>query len=601
MTGLRRAYRLLGPALLAYVLLSPRPAGATERFGDIQVTAISLPLLHASHGYMDHRLRIANLSPVRSHLVRVRIPNRSYAGGERIERIERILVLSPGASATVSLLQPPLPMYGGGSAAVDIDNRYAGVVDLPSLHSAFSAHQTKKPCALVSRRVNSHDLELRLREEFPPRQGAGHGSSHSAPGSDSRHHLVRGESEVGDWSDHWLAYTCFDGLVVTSEDMREMPADVRLAVWRYVEAGGSLFVMGGCEIPSAWRSRRTVPAEGLESRHVGFGQCLVCNRADVGGLTKDHLRALARSWSVTQSPWGHVLDVQKGQQRFPVVENVRVPVRGLFFVMLGFAVLIGPVNLIALSRIGRKMWLLWTVPAVSAVACMVVFVYSLFAEGITPTVRLEGLTVLDETSRRATTLGLLAVYCPLTPGGGLRFGHETEITPQVETGSFGGGSGRRMSWTRDQHLISGWVTARVPSYFKVRKSELRRERLQVIPGEDGGLAAVNGLGAPIVRLWVADAEGRIHSAADVAPGERVALTAGNARAAAPAGSLRQVYKAGDWSTLCALATDEPAARLSANTYLAVLDGCPFLKSGLAGRSRKKTKSAVFGIRPHEEG
>ena len=65
-----------------------------------------------------------------------------------------------------------------------------------------------------------------------------------------------------------------------------------------------------------------------------------------------------------------------------------------------------------------------------------------------------------------------------------------------------------MDWTNDQYFGSGWVKARVPAYFQIRKNEDRRERLTVQKNDDGALAVTNALGADIRRLCLADASGR---------------------------------------------------------------------------------------------
>ena len=68
----------------------------------------------------------------------------------------------------------------------------------------------------------------------------------------------------------------------------------------------------------------------------------------------------------------------------PVIENLKVPTRGIILIMLAFIVVIGPVNMIYLSRRNRRTWMLWTIPAISLVTTLLVFVYSLVREGITP-------------------------------------------------------------------------------------------------------------------------------------------------------------------------------------------------------------------------
>ena len=62
----------------------------------------------------------------------------------------------------------------------------------------------------------------------------------------------------------------------------------------------------------------------------------------------------------------------------------------------------------------------------------------------------------------------------------------------------------------------------MPAYFHLRKSETRRERIQVI-NENGKLQIVNGLGAPIKSLWFADADMKVYQADNVAAGEKAGL------------------------------------------------------------------------------
>ena len=82
----------------------------------------------------------------------------------------------------------------------------------------------------------------------------------------------------------------------------------------------------------------------------------------------------------------------------------------------------------------------------------------------------------------------------------------------------GGGDGgaRAVAWDDGQHLSRGWLRARLPAYFIVRKSEPRRERVN-LRGQSGGegqttprLEAVNGLGVDLESLSVADATGRVY-------------------------------------------------------------------------------------------
>jgi hypothetical protein len=229
-------------------------------------------------------------------------------------------------------------------------------------------------------------------------------------------------------------------------------------------------------------------------------------------------------WTRTAHPWQQPKNIEHANQIFPVVADIGIPVRGLFILMVLFTVAIGPVNLYFLARGRRRIWMLWTVPLFSLVTCAAVFGYMLIAEGWEGHTRTEGLTILDETTHRAATIGWTACYTPVTPGDGLQFSYDTELAPQSreEPWSRRGGAGRTVNWTGGQHLASGWVTARVPSHFMLRKNETRRERVTVSRSGDG-YTIVNGLGAEIRLFWYADPEGRLYTAERVAPGGQAVL------------------------------------------------------------------------------
>jgi hypothetical protein len=65
-----------------------------------------------------------------------------------------------------------------------------------------------------------------------------------------------------------------------------------------------------------------------------------------------------------------------------LVENLKIPTRGIIALMLIFVIAIGPLNIIVLNRRKRRTWMLWTIPAISLTTTLLVFAYSLLREGI---------------------------------------------------------------------------------------------------------------------------------------------------------------------------------------------------------------------------
>ncbi len=504
-------------------------------FDDIVITPELTPSGNSHHGYVEYRIAVANLSPKKTHKVKLILPKDSFGySGNRIREMTRSVVVGPSATAHVSLFQPPVGMYGNALGVV-IDGRVQDdTVPLAigrhggqrrGTHVSMSSSRGRRRFTsfapsfriLMSRNVDAKDLHDHADKLF----GVSAASRRGPP----TYETINLGLPVSAWSTNWLGFSRYDSVVVTGDDIRQMPPDVRSALRRYVECGGALLVLGGLELPESWElreSQRSEPltdAVGLVNYNIGFGQCMVSTERDTKGLKPEQWREIVDSWVKTAAPWQVVRSVEDANNVFPVTEGLGIPVRGLFLLMLLFAVVIGPVNLIVLSRQKRRIWMLWTVPVISLLTCLAVFAYATFAEGWNRHGRTEGLTLLDERIHRATTIGWTAFYASLTPGDGLHFGYATELTPQgVDMGTV-----RTIDWTRDQHLKSGWMTARVPAYFLIRKSEVRRERITVRREANSRLKVVNGLGTDIRKFWLADRDGTIHTATGIRAGAEAEL------------------------------------------------------------------------------
>ncbi|HYT93127.1 MAG TPA: hypothetical protein VEL76_30700, partial [Gemmataceae bacterium] len=416
-------------------------------------------------------------------------------------------------------------------------------------------------------------------------------------GPDLRHfHEAR--LPVEGWSKDWLTYSRYNGLVVAGGEVEIAAAEVRSALFEYTQCGGVLMVVGPCKsLPPSWQRAKT-QLQGLTAYFAGFGMCLVSEQGGVTDWGPGQARVLTSAWGQSGDPWRQPRSPSEANRDFPVVENIAVPVRGLFLSMVGFVLIIGPLNLYILGRKKRKLWMLWTVPAFSLATCAAVVLYMIASEGWHGHIRAEGLTFLDEESGRASTVGWIGFYTPMASGDGLRFSRVTELTPQLESpqrygyyGDRSATSGRSIDWTDEQHLGAGWVTARVPLHFLLRKSEARKERLAVHK-EGGALAVTNELGAGIRELWLADAQGRVYTGKDIALGGRSELTPAEKKlAGVNLSSLRQTYTA-NW--LKAFEHD-PLTYLRPGCYVAVLNSAPFIEDGLRTYQSRKGRSIVFGI------
>ena len=231
------------------------------------------------------------------------------------------------------------------------------------------------------------------------------------------------------------------------------------------------------------------------------------------------------------------------KQAFQRVRGIGVPVLGFFVILLLFSVFIGPVTLGILGRLKRRIWLIWVVPVIALTGSLVIFLYGFLAEGVSAHIGVCALTVLDERHHRASTLGVLAFYSPITPPGGIQLDYDTEPTflgvtagydPYDRYSPYGpygrpyrsrqAGQQRQtvVDWSEKQHLVSGWLMPRVTEYATVRRCEVRRERL-TLRREAGRLFAANGLGCGVRKLQLCDHDGKWWSADYLPAGQEIEL------------------------------------------------------------------------------
>jgi hypothetical protein len=574
---------------------------ADQDFGDITVSANAIYTGNTFHGYAEVRVLVQNRSHGTAHVVTLVSPDHSWNNGNSIGRLSRSAALAPETSKVLTLLQPPLPLDGDGQIRVEVDGREGGDIIAPNPRGHVSGYYpgtyygpSPPPVVLVSRGLDFDATAVALGTNMVIAHGhSWHGGVR--PSTPDPIENLRAETAVSDWSDNWLAYSPFDAVVVGADDLNTMPPAVFSALGDYLSAGGNIFFAGQTELPAAWHFWRKENLSDGTQYEIGLGRCFTFSSKNLSTLDDRSIQILRKTVHDSVLYWRSLpQDAMAANSVFPVVNNLKIPTRGIVGIMLAFIILIGPVNIIVLSRRKRRTWMLWTIPAISFATTLLVFTYSLLREGITPDTRIAGLTVLDQTSHHAATVGAAAFYCPLTPGGGLSFEFGTEATPLVHVG-YGSGTSREVDWTQSQHFQRGWISARVPAHFHLRKTETRRERIQVV-NENGKLQIVNSLGAPVKSLWIADKDMNLYQASNVDAGQKAGLVL----ATSPAGMSR-TGPDGLWHDLGFTA---PTVSLDArkyllpNTYIAVLEGNPFIENALgAAASPKRTRSSavVFGI------
>ncbi|MDX9982381.1 MAG: hypothetical protein RBU25_20335 [Lentisphaeria bacterium] len=545
-----------------------------------------LPYTQPDHGYALVVGQVVNRDTKREHVVRLSLPDQYGILGV----VSREVSVAPGTQQTVLLPVPASIMAYIGECRVTLDGRRRLeplAVNLQTQGALGKAHhQEAYSAVLVSRQVSYDALERALK--------------HPVEGQ-MQVKLQRSERELDTWPGRWLAYSAYDAVAVTATDWQRAHESVRDALWRYAECGGVLIVVGNFVPPAPVE----LVQEGGDARspyrilEVGLGRCAVFPSPQVihpiaGDVLRDHMQ---RSRAMV---WPRHANAAASHDLAPVVDKIKLPLGLALSVLMVFALVAGPVNMALLRRKNRSVWLFWITPLLGVLTSGLIVLSMLLGEGVTARVRTEGFTLLDERVGRATSLGVDGLYCPLRPRQGLLYSYDTEVTlGQVGEDFIGQNRQRDVVWDEGQHLQGDWVPARVPTYFRLRASESRSERLGLV--RDGsGLAVVNGLGARIEHLMLMDFDGQVYETTDVAAGVQTAPLAATKFRPPPPRSLAQVALWDECWNFNRYSTLPNSGLLRPGSYIARIEGTPFLASGLRGSAQREERSVVFGRMRQEE-
>lgn len=557
-------------------------------FDDVTVTELAVPRpAYHQHGYVEYRFVLFNSSPGRTHQVTLRIPGESWGMSGSVSRT---VTLAPQAQARMSLWMP-MTSYNGQGVRVLINGvRQDGniPIDTPDQGHYYSSF-TKQ--VLVSQEVDS-----RFRDEMTSILQDIHSSSSSVEFG------VRTTMPVAQWSESWLGYSSFDGIVMTQREWASAPESVRQAIMGSVEAGGSLLVVGQFTAPARWQNRLSSWQEyqsGLRVSHVMLGRVGQIPAERLLGWTQSQYQANEKAlWEPVSATQNVQLAISDANNAFSVTDSLGVPTRGMLAIMMLFAILIGPVNMFVFARYNKRLWIFVTIPLAALVFSLGVFGYTIVADGINAWGRASSLTILDQRQGHATTLAWLGYYAPLQPSDGFMFDEDTEITPQTGDDTWGYSRSEAAShvvdWSQGQHLASGWISARVPTHLVVRKSQARREKLVVSRADDGTITVVNGLGSDIHRLALADEKGNVHYARDIPAGQQVKLsTQSESSHETTFAPMTNAISVESWRRDPAALT--AAHRLTPNSYHAALAEPVFIQQGLSRMKQLTSESVVYGL------
>jgi hypothetical protein len=362
---------------------------------------------------------------------------------------------------------------------------------------------------------------------------------------------------------------------------------VQAALLRWVAAGGSITFLGAP--PDGLPQLRPATEDlGIHAHHHGFGWINSIDKPEEIARFVNSLRTTWRDIDVdTRHQWYG--ELQEVDTPIPLLDDASLPVKSLFSLLVVFAVVGGPLNLWVLAKKQRRLWIFWTLPLAAAVTAAILVGSVIWSEGWVRIQKTASLTLLDERNGEASTIGWTGFYATLAPDGEIRFDSGTEVRPLFSTAE------GHTDWTDGQRFVSGWIGSRLARGFVLRKVEPRRERIPV-RRENGQLIALNGLGAHLTELWVADASGAVFVAKNVAAGKEVALAPTGRQTAATIPDPAFLCAApSTWASYPARFAHEPLNILQPGMYVASVARSPFVEAALARPTKSESAAIVVGV------
>lgn len=299
------------------------------------------------------------------------------------------------------------------------------------------------------------------------------------------------------------------------------------AILSWSRSGGIVAVFGpGAEdlvarepALAAWAEPRFLAShsDGVSTYVCGLGLLLVGESPETMGGAHAAPQIAALNAAVE-----HVAPLDKPAPRsvFELrIPGIDVPFRPLTVLLVLFAILVGPVNLIFVRRSKRPALLLLTIPAIALVFSVGLIGYGALAQGLDVRVASQSRGVLDQRSHQGSVHERRITFAGLAWGGGLRPGPGVVVQREIDN-NFDWSNMRdyRASYGETLELDGAWLPVRNPTPHYVSVDRAARGRVDVKRGADGW-TVTNGLAAPIRLLLFRDADGDVHAfAGPIAPG-----------------------------------------------------------------------------------
>jgi hypothetical protein len=316
------------------------------------------------------------------------------------------------------------------------------------------------------------------------------------------------------WPADWRTWSQFSAVLMSTTAWETMDPARQRALREWIALGGRLILF-----PEQHGER-------TESAH-GFGVILTLARPvaamDPINLTRN---ILGRIGQPGPAAWPAPELVPKTD---PMLD-IRIGGRWLVGFLIGFAVLIGPVNLFYFAPVGRRHRLFFTVPLISFLGTLVLATVVVASDGWGGRGYRQALVILLPGENEAAVIQRQVARTGMIFGQSFALPADTDLAHRIE-----GGSGtQNIELERNGDRAAGdWFASRSVQYHDLRRVTPTRARVDLVEaGRDGrGPVLQSSVSTTLRSVRYLDEEGFYWKTDELPPGQRITLQSTGEQAA----------------------------------------------------------------------
>lgn len=319
-------------------------------------------------------------------------------------------------------------------------------------------------------------------------------SSHSSPPSSPRE-LVS-QMEPASLPENWACYLNFSAVFLSDSTFKALKPEESEALLTWTRMGGFLLIYD-CD------------------KYTREKLLLGTLQRQTPNPLEQKITANYNGWHANRAVWDVTISTNANP---PYEKKETASHMGALSLATLFCLLAGPGNYIYCRRKKSVHLILFTLPALSIVFCLIIAGQFILTKGFSRFGQSLSITLLDQGTNDAVTLSRHILKSGLYPLGGFHFQPQTALYVFRDSGA---AKQYSMDLTRDQHLTNGLFIPSVPFDYTTVLPFKTRERLVL---DEKDMTVMNGFEKPVNKLVLLIKGGQWFEAADIAPGMKAKLT-----------------------------------------------------------------------------